>query len=269
MNRDIVVDPKAGKLIFLSQKPTPDYWNSVHGKLVTKKNISRGDRFVVSETRKVLSRGARVIDAGCGCSATVFGLDEAGFEAEGIDYDVETIKAVNAVMPELRVKVGDIFEMPFSDSSLKGVWSLGVIEHFIDGYDDILRETNRVLECGGFLFLTVPSISPLKRLKWKLSKYPVVEESDMKRFFQYGLSENEVIRGVSGLGYEYLGGYGRSGALGLYEDAPLLAKTLGLRLESEAIFFRILWRLWDTVLTPLTFHTRFYLFQKIRDLGQE
>ena len=36
---------------------------------------------------------------------------------------------------------------------LKGYWSLGVIEHFWTGYDDILSEMYRVLTPGGLLVL--------------------------------------------------------------------------------------------------------------------
>jgi hypothetical protein len=47
--------------------------------------ILRGDRFVVKETRRVLSRGACVIDAGCGIGATVYDLSSEGLKAYDID----------------------------------------------------------------------------------------------------------------------------------------------------------------------------------------
>ena len=39
------------------------------------------------------------------------------------------------------------------------------IEHFIDGYDAILSEMYRVIKEGGYLFLTVPSMSIIRKVK--------------------------------------------------------------------------------------------------------
>ena len=68
-------------------------------------------------------------------------------------------------MPDLNIDFGDVRSLPYKKSSFDGIWSLGVIEHNWDGYDQILREAHRVLRSGGYFFLAFPSFSPLRKLK--------------------------------------------------------------------------------------------------------
>jgi len=53
----------------------------------------------------------------------------------------------------------DVRKLNFPDHYFDGYWSLGVIEHFYKGYDEIIHKIYRVLHPGGFLFLTVPEMS--------------------------------------------------------------------------------------------------------------
>ena len=44
----------------------------------------------------------------------------------------------------------DLDDLPVEDESVDGYWSLGVIEHFYDGYGEILSEMHRVIKRDGF-----------------------------------------------------------------------------------------------------------------------
>ena len=51
----------------------------------------------------------------------------------------------------------DIFSLPFKDSSIDGIWNLGVMEHFsMKEINMILNEFERVLKPGSFLLLFWP-----------------------------------------------------------------------------------------------------------------
>lgn len=262
MKRSLAFDKSNDRLVFLNVAPDQVYWDTLWENNLTVSNIRRGDRFVTSETRRVLPSGARVLDAGCGIAATVSGLASAGFAAEGIDYAEATVAAVNRLAPDLNVRLGDVRALDYADEELDGVWSLGVIEHFFDGFDPLIEETFRVLRPGGYLFLTVPVISPSKALKLSLERYENFQAEDRPRFFQFAFRRAHVVSQIQTLGFQLCREYGRSGAFGLTEDMPVLARVLGLRPDAVSLPARIWWRTVDRLLTGVSYHTRFFLFQK-------
>jgi 2-polyprenyl-3-methyl-5-hydroxy-6-metoxy-1,4-benzoquinol methylase len=93
---------------------------------------------------------------------------------------------------------------------------LGVIEHFKDGYASIIEEARRVLKPGGLLFLTVPSVSPLRRLKMRLGRY---EGADMTRFYQFAFTPNDTARTITRMGFRLLESRSRGGYLGLMRES--------------------------------------------------
>lgn len=246
----------------MTQQADQDYWNGLWNPLLTKPTIEKGDRFVAGQTRKHLPSRAKVIDAGCGTGATVLGLRQAGFDAYGIDFAEETVATAKSLFPDINIRVADVRTMPFDDGYFDGVWSIGVIEHFIDGYDRIIAEARRVLCPRGFLFLTVPSISPLKKLKMKLGHYEELDSSELEDFFQFSFHPRDTVANVSNMGFQLLESFGRSGSFGLYEDAPSIAKWLLPDPNNLALPARVVWRGADIVLTPISFHTKYFLFQK-------
>jgi SAM-dependent methyltransferase len=262
MDRDIRFDKAKNRLVYITRKADQAYWESVHGPLATERNIRQGDRFVSSETGKYLPLGSKVIDAGCGTGTTVYGLHQDGFDAYGVDYDQSTVTTINSLFPKLKVRVADIHQIPFEDGYFDGVWSLGVIEHFYDGYAPIILESKRVLRPDGYLFLTVPCISPLKKLKMKLGLYEEMKEDDLDDFFQFAFHPKDVIDGVARHGFEYVKSFGRSASLGLYEDARSLSNLFLLEPDSQSLLRRIVWRGVDIVLRPVSFHVMYFLFQK-------
>ncbi len=262
MGRSITYDRGNDRLVFLMSAPDQDYWEGLWNPMLTREAIKRGDEFVTSETQRVLPRGARVVDAGCGIGATVSGLADAGFDAVGIDFAEDTVAAIKQLVPELQIQVADVRALPFADGSLDGVWSLGVIEHFYDGFAPLIAEMQRVLRPGGYLFLTVPVFSPLKALKAQWGSYPPYRPDEREQFFQFAYRPDFIQEHIVGHGFSLLRSYGRSGAFGLTEDYPRLARALGLRPDATSLPARIWWRLVDKIVTPFSQHTRYFLFWK-------
>lgn len=81
--------------------------------------------------------------------------------------------------------------MPYTDNSIRGYISLGVIEHFIDGPDKALSEAYRILQPGGIAIITTPSISWtvfVRKVKIKVKdivKKIIRYNSPDTPFFQY------------------------------------------------------------------------------------
>lgn len=258
----VFFDTWKGRLVYIGQPADEAYWDS-HWVEGLSRKISKPDRFVVSTTKKYLPVGARVVDAGCGIARTVYGLHVSGYDAYGIDFAPETVKAVNCAVPELKVSVADVRDMSqFGDGFFDGVWSLGVVEHFYDGYDDIAREMNRLIQPGGYAFVTVPSMSALRWVKAILRRYPRWGGKGKENFYQFVLSSDSVVANFSAAGFKLVATKGCAGFKGLKDESgplrPLLQRLYDSRLKPAKLACAVA----DRVLSPITFHTKLYVFQK-------
>lgn len=157
----------------------------------------------VELTAEYLPAGAKVLEGGCGTAGKVAALLDAGYAVTGIDFAEHTVQRIRRVRPEFEVRVGDVFALPFEADTFDGYWSFGVIEHFWDGYDGLLMEARRVLREEGHLFLTFPSISPLRACKAMLGIYPRWErEVEPQGFYQFLLDPNGVCDALGKNGFE-------------------------------------------------------------------
>ena len=136
----------------------------------------------------------------------VYGLKSWGYDVYGVDWAKETIQRIKEHFPDLRVSVGDVRKLDFSDNFFDGYWSLGVIEHFWEGYDETVKEIKRVLNPEGFLFLTFPWMSPLRRFKASRRLYETLdkEKIDRNNFYQFILDEGGVIKDLKENGFELI-----------------------------------------------------------------
>ena len=82
----------------------------------------------------------------------------------GLDFASETLLRVRRHEPDVPLVVGDINALPFPDEVFDAYFSGGVVEHLESGPDSALREAARVTRVGGVLLISVPYLSPLRRL---------------------------------------------------------------------------------------------------------
>ncbi len=96
----------------------------------------------VGETVEPLAAGS-VLDAGCGEGETLERLASILPPAPvGIDLNPESIEFAKARLPEARLSVGNLLDLPFEDSSFELVLCLEVLEHLPDpnaGLSELLR----------------------------------------------------------------------------------------------------------------------------------
>ncbi len=112
-----------------------------------------------------LPKSGKIVDAGCGLGRFVKYLSDKGYDIEGIEYSEETVRNIKGIAPELNIIQGDVLDMPYRTESIDGIVSLGVIEHFISGCDEPLKEMYRVLKYGGIAIITVPSFNLVRKIK--------------------------------------------------------------------------------------------------------
>lgn len=164
--------------------PSTDYWrNALSGHLA--KDYER--LFL-----KYLPKGAKILEAGCGVGQVALALRSRGFDCFGLDYAKNTISMLNEKFPEVPFHQGDIRCLPYPDAFFDSYISLGVIEHFTEGQDQMLQEAARVVKPGGWIFISVPALNEFRKLKGKLGLY---DTSAMEPFFEacYTVEELEAL----------------------------------------------------------------------------
>ena len=83
----------------------------------------------------------------------VYNLDRIGYDVIGIDSAIKTIDKVKKIMPSLKVEYGDVRKTRFQNNHFAGYWSIGIIEHFIKGYFNVISEMKRIIKPNGYLFI--------------------------------------------------------------------------------------------------------------------
>jgi SAM-dependent methyltransferase len=171
-------------------------------------------------TQKYLSPTAGpVLEGGCGQGFHVAALRNNGYTCIGIDFAPRTVQTLNQLAPELDIRQGDVRNLPFPDGAFAGYWSLGVIEHFWEGYASIALEMKRVLRPDGILFLTFPYLSPLRRWKIRRAAYPIwPNDAAPDDFYQFALDHHQVADHFRNLGFELIATKPMDGLKGLKDE---------------------------------------------------
>lgn len=206
--KTICYNQKNDSLIFVHQKATPEFWDEHWRTEELRKEVisCKYDPFIVNTTKKYCpDKNSRILEGGCGKAFNVYSLMFNGYDTVGIDYAKKTVEAVNRAIPELDVRFGDVRNLDFPDDFFDGYWSIGVIEHYWWGYDQISREMGRVIKPNGFLFLTFPYISPLRKFKIKLGLYRQFKgEIRPSNFYQFALDHKKVAEDFGKLGFQLM-----------------------------------------------------------------
>jgi SAM-dependent methyltransferase len=214
--RKVVYAPHLDRLVYLYEKATPEFWDAMWEK---EGAASEVDPVFARVTRQHLPPGSKVLEGGCGRADKVKALSDAGFQSVGVDFAERTVEQARRQYPGLDVRKGDVRALDFPDGSLDGYWSIGVIEHFWSGYDEILAESARVLRPGGILFLTAPWFSPYRYSKLRRGGYPAIPSGDEPEgFYQFALSREEVTRKLAQHGFDVRRWSGVACEISMMED---------------------------------------------------
>jgi ubiquinone biosynthesis O-methyltransferase len=105
-----------------------------------------------------LTRGKRVLDAGCGAGYGSAELARMAERVTGIDIAAEAIEYARAhyEMPNLRFEQASCTQLPFEDAAFDLVVAFEVIEHLED-WRGFLAEARRVLAPAGQLMVSTPN----------------------------------------------------------------------------------------------------------------
>ncbi|HLA73878.1 MAG TPA: class I SAM-dependent methyltransferase [Steroidobacteraceae bacterium] len=236
--REVVHWPHGNRLVYLHAKATPEYWDA-WWRATGKAPPPSPDDEVVRVTSRYLPRGARLLEGGCGRADKVKSLAVAGYGAVGVDFAEDAVKQSGIDYPGIDVRQGDVRKLDFPDASFDGYWSIGVIEHFWDGYEDILAEAARVVKPEGILFLTAPWFSPYRLAKARRGGYQVVEfEREPESFYQFALPRAEVEGRLARHGFAVERWSGIAAEISMREDMPALKRQVEWLFGSRGSVFK-------------------------------
>lgn len=104
------------------------------------------------ETNKVIAGavaevGGSVLDVGCATGITYEYIKPTGVKYTGVDFTKKFLVQAKKLNPEINVRFGSAFDIPFPNGSFSTVFCKAVLEHqHPDDYPKIIREMFRVAE---------------------------------------------------------------------------------------------------------------------------
>jgi 2-polyprenyl-3-methyl-5-hydroxy-6-metoxy-1,4-benzoquinol methylase len=106
-----------------------------------------------------IRKGGRLLEVGCGSGGILKFLQEAGWEAHGLDNDPD---AVNSARRGgiLDVELGSLAEQEYPANHFDAVALCHVLEHIFDPAE-LVRECHRILKPGGHLVIITPNSQSL------------------------------------------------------------------------------------------------------------
>lgn len=176
---------------------------------------------------RYLPKSGRILEAGCGLGQYVLALRKRGYEAEGVEWALETVQTVRSHFPELPIQAGDVTCMKVPSESYSGYISLGVVEHRREGPEPFLQEAYRVLKPGGVALISVPHFHPLRCLKARLGLYQ--GQTEGLEFYQYAFTKAEFAAYLQAAGFSIVDQTGYGSFKGIKDEIPLLARLVRWR----------------------------------------
>jgi SAM-dependent methyltransferase len=156
-----------------SQKAWSEHWSDDRQSSFSQRFFSFYRKAVFARTvryfvGKYFPKQGRFLEAGSGTSETSLRIDKGNRDKTLVAVDIvpRVLRNCHPIMDH-RV-CGDIFRLPFQDSSIDGIWNVGVMEHFThEQIDKIMRELHRVLKPGCRIVLLWPGADsiPQKMLR--------------------------------------------------------------------------------------------------------
>jgi len=110
----------------------------------------------ISFLSRGLTRGARILDVGCGRGVLFGPLADAGFEVYGVEVNEDAVRGCD---PRAKIRIAPrLSEAKFEE----GLFDLVVIWHVLEHLpapDETITECRRILKPGGRLIVAVPNFS--------------------------------------------------------------------------------------------------------------
>lgn len=238
-----IYNKKTKNLEFYKEKADDLFWDAHWGKndFGMSRVICHSDPLVKNFLEKYsIPKNSTILEAGCGRAHRVYFMDYSGFKnTYGIDYAKKTVQKINSYFPHLKVTSQDVRQTTFSNNFFDVYFSFGVIEHFYDGFDGIIKEAIRIVKPEGYLIFYFPVMSSLRKLKAKLNLYSK-NGTNKNNFYQYALNLKHTIKQFESYNLSLIEIKKYDGMKGLKDEVaflqPILQKLYSYRGKNVYIY---------------------------------
>src|SRR6266576_596786 len=133
---------------------TDNYRKHTHKNPIQRFLLALFYKFLLKEVRKINPES--ILDVGCGEGFTLSKLKEAGLrkKLEGVEYLDTAIALGKKERPDIHIKKGTIYDLPYKDNAFDLVLCTEVLEH-LEEPEKALKELIRVSK--RYMLLTVPN----------------------------------------------------------------------------------------------------------------
>lgn len=259
-------DKERDRIVFYNKKANSqfweEYWRENYGSNPSHYIAGyKNNKFVLNLAKKYLdNKNGRILDGGCGVGGFVYCLQHAGYNSIGIDYSGETVKVAKECYPGLNIQKQDVRNTSFEDNFFSIYFSFGVIEHFYEGYERILLEAARIIKPGGYLIISFPQISLLRRIKVNLNLFAQNQSVDKEHFYQFALNPEMVIGDIEHLGFQFVRKSQYDGIKGFKDEVTIFRPFLQVIYEVGKLYiFRLII---DSILKGLSSHMAILVMKK-------
>lgn len=127
-----------------------EYWTKRWADIPADKPMENRDVYPLKYAElTVQANDGPILEAGCGAGRILRYYHGRNFDILGIDFIDVAVDKLKQIDPSLKVEVGDITNLRFSDGSFKYVLAFGLYHNLEHGLDNAVAETWRVLQTGG------------------------------------------------------------------------------------------------------------------------
>jgi ubiquinone/menaquinone biosynthesis C-methylase UbiE len=116
-------------------------------------------RLEVDAVRRVFAPSETLLEVACGTGRILKSLRADGRNVMGLDQSESMLKA-GGLLGQPGIVTGDVFQMPFPDGSIEGLYTFRFTNHYGD-LSGFFRECGRVLKPGGGFLFDIMRWSPL------------------------------------------------------------------------------------------------------------
>jgi SAM-dependent methyltransferase len=255
-------------IVFINEVADSDFWDNhwLKNKGSKSTKFSRKN-FTIKNTLPYLKpHDGPILEGGCGNGNNVNILHAFNYDVIGLDYAEKTIKNLKITFPNLNFEYGDVRSLPYNGNYFAGYWSVGVIEHFWNGYDAIASEMARVIKPGGYLFITFPQMSILRKFKAVINLYPIKHlEGEPPNFYQFALDSGSVVKDFNTRGFNVVKIKPYSAIKGLKDEIAILKKPLQYLFDNKTgnLFVKIMQKSIEILFSRFAGHSILIVLRKI------
>jgi len=196
INRDGNRRVEGKRLVYYNKNADRNHWEALwQEEMVSPQYFAqflRGElKYFDRPFKRHLPESGIILEAGCGIGQWVVALRSRGYNCVGLDYVHESLERTNHVVGPLPFIASDVMALGLAEASFDAVISLGVVEHWREGPQALLREMRRILKPGGVLLVSVPYFQIFRQ--WRAQHGAYRDDVDGLDFYQYAFSKEEFV----------------------------------------------------------------------------